>query len=456
MASIAELKRDGIGSPIDLRIIRKWRHDVRRHETWFVGVDRFVRRCDTDPRTADKYYIESVLNVSDCYTISDYNCPELDKYQKVLENDFYIDVGLSSVIKPIPDTITIPTTWFRFVSKPQLLELGEHPPCYPDFIGMLSKIRDCTKHDGQPYVLIILTDSSGDEIPINLWRECITNATKFNRSLLAPPPAMTVVAVTNLKPYVSAGSLRHGSSHATHVYVNPQIPETRSLMNLYSGPNRPSSKPSGIPATLKDIRQKKLDMLDKTFLVRASITEFMFQDSWYQMTCPTCRDPIFKRGPEWYCSAHSKIEKPLLTNRFSVTITDSTGTIPAIISDTSFRKLLNMTFEDILSDNTSISKKSLPQVITQHKGEIKTMSIQMLRTSSDENLRFIIIDIEMPTTLAHPSVPVTPSQPPVTRSTIQHNASISKITTGQAAKTLTFNTDDEPAPSGDIKRIRKK
>lgn len=86
MASISELKRDGIGSPIDLRIIRKWRHDVRRHETWFIDINKLVSeqktiatikevytspiyksdnlfqpyyffsigRCDTDPRTADK------------------------------------------------------------------------------------------------------------------------------------------------------------------------------------------------------------------------------------------------------------------------------------------------------------------------------------------------------------------------------------------------------------------
>lgn len=76
-------------------------------------------------------YIESVLNVSECYVISDYNCPQLDKYQKFLENDFYIDVVLMSVIQPILDTMTIPKTWYRFVSKSRLVELGETPPYYP-------------------------------------------------------------------------------------------------------------------------------------------------------------------------------------------------------------------------------------------------------------------------------------------------------------------------------------
>ncbi|CAI9285252.1 unnamed protein product [Lactuca saligna] len=65
-----------------------------------------------------------------------------------------------SVIEHIPDTLTIPKTWFRFVSKSHLIGLGETPPYYP-------------------------------------------------------------------------GALRHVLPHAAHIYVNPDIPETTSLINLY-------------------------------------------------------------------------------------------------------------------------------------------------------------------------------------------------------------------------------
>nr|KAJ0223671.1 hypothetical protein LSAT_V11C200052020 [Lactuca sativa] len=78
--------------------------------------------------------------------------------KKILENEIYVDVGLASIIVPFPDTVTIPTTWFRFVSKTDLLRLGENPPYYPDFIGMLTKIRNCTKHDGEEFFLLILAD----------------------------------------------------------------------------------------------------------------------------------------------------------------------------------------------------------------------------------------------------------------------------------------------------------
>nr|KAJ0221357.1 hypothetical protein LSAT_V11C200058200 [Lactuca sativa] len=192
MTNISELKRDGIGSPIQLRIIRNGNMTCIGTKPGFSGDAIQILGQHTS-----KAYIESVFNVSDCYTVSEYNCPELDKHQKVLESDLYIDVRLSSVIKPLSDTMTIPTTWFCFASKSQLAELGEHPPYFLDLIEMLSKIRDCTKHDGQPYVLLIPTDSIGNEIPINIWKECITNPAKFNCSLLAPSPAITIVAVTN-------------------------------------------------------------------------------------------------------------------------------------------------------------------------------------------------------------------------------------------------------------------
>ncbi|CAH1451207.1 unnamed protein product [Lactuca virosa] len=160
-----------------------------------------------------------------------------------------------SVIQPIPDTITIPQTWFRFVSKSHLIELGETPPYYPGThhttpshyipvpytvtftsiqttLAFYRRSANCTKASGESFVLLILTDESGSELAINLWKECISNPQKFNHVSLHPPPATTVVAVTNLKPSISNGALCHGSSHATHIYVIPEIPETTSLINL--------------------------------------------------------------------------------------------------------------------------------------------------------------------------------------------------------------------------------
>ncbi|CAI9295921.1 unnamed protein product [Lactuca saligna] len=252
MTTISELKADGIGGPLQADAIQ------------ILG------------QRTNQSYIESVLNVSECYIISDYSCPELDKYQKVLENDIYIDVGLKSSIQRIPDTITIPKTWFRFVSKSQLIELGEAPPYYPDFIGVLSKIRDCTKANGEPFVLLILSDE--------------------------------------------------------------------------------------------------------------------------------------RRGPQWYCNAHGLIEMPGYIYKLTVIIADTTNTIPAIVFETSCRKLLKSSIEKFISDNPLTNRNTLPSIMTDQKEQTKTMCIQMLRESTPDNICFIIIDIQQSTTPPETPVPTTPGQ----------------------------------------------
>ncbi|CAH1436144.1 unnamed protein product [Lactuca virosa] len=123
---------------------------------------------------------------------------------------------------------------------------------------------DCKKHNGEAFVLLILADESGNEVVINLWKECIASPEKFSRDRLIPPPATTVAAVTNLKISSSDGILRFGSSSATHAYVNPPVPKTTQLINCFNGPSRPTCALSGIPTTINNIAGKTRDQLLKS------------------------------------------------------------------------------------------------------------------------------------------------------------------------------------------------
>nr|KAJ0185783.1 hypothetical protein LSAT_V11C900493940 [Lactuca sativa] len=65
----------------------------------------------------------------------------------------------------------------------------------------------------------------------------------------------------------------------------------------FTGPSRPIAALSGTPTTLYKMKLKNIsDLLDKTFRIQASIKEFHFQNTWYQTTCPICKDPIFRRA----------------------------------------------------------------------------------------------------------------------------------------------------------------
>ncbi|CAH1424025.1 unnamed protein product [Lactuca virosa] len=195
MTNISDLKYACERGQLQVRILGKCKPNYRHYETWYLGVDKYGDVIQILGQRTNQGYVESIFHISSCYTISEYTCPYLDEYQKVLENEIYVDVGLASIILPLPDTITIPTTWFRFISKAHLLQLGENPLYYP----LSRKIRNCTKHDGEEFILLILADESGNEITISLWKECINIPEKFRREELAAPPATTVVAITNLK-----------------------------------------------------------------------------------------------------------------------------------------------------------------------------------------------------------------------------------------------------------------
>ncbi|CAI9278761.1 unnamed protein product [Lactuca saligna] len=196
---------------------------------------------------------------------------------------------------------------------------------------------------------------------------------------------------------------------------------------------------SGMPTTLYQIKLKtKSDLLDKTFIVEASIKEFHFQNTWYQTICPICKDSIFRRGPQWYCSVHGLIEKPGYIYKLTVTIADTTDTKPAIVSETSCRKLLKSSLEKFISDNPLTNRNTLPSIMSDQKEQTKTMCIQMLRALTPDNIRFIIIDIQQSTIPPETPVPTTPGQTLTKRIRSDNETPEASESARPVVRTLTF------------------
>nr|KAJ0208592.1 hypothetical protein LSAT_V11C400191950 [Lactuca sativa] len=121
--------------------------------------------------------------------------------------------------------------------------------------------------------------------------------------------------------------------------------------------------------------------------------------------------------------------------KFSLTLNDTTDTISTIIFDTSCQKLLNSTLQNLIANNNTINRKTLPRFITEQKGQTKNMSIHILKASAQENLRFIIVYIES-------SKPTSQTDVPTTRSTLQQNTLESRTFVTRAARALSYNTTD--------------
>ncbi|CAH1446305.1 unnamed protein product [Lactuca virosa] len=412
MTAISELKYGCIGGPLQVRILRKWKPDNRRHETWYLAVDKFGDAIQILGQRTNQGYIESILTISDCFTIDEYTCPLLDQYQKMLEQDFYIDVGIASTIQPMPNTSILPTSWFRFLPKKQILELGENPPYCPDFIGVITKVKDCNKKDGEPFLLLVLADENGDELAINLWKECTKCPEKFDRQKLLPLPVTTVVAVTNLKA--------SRTDVATHLYVNPDIPDTALLIHRYTGPTTPISEHTGIQTTIDDLTKRtRSELLDKTFNLKASIQHVFFKDYWCQVTCPVCKDPIFEKGTNWFCSAH-----------------DETGVLSASITDSVARKIIGKGPDKLFAENTHLGRRNLPTSIKTNTSPVKQMTIQLLRTSAAGTIRFLLVDIADLQPVAQSTIPQTPTPMAETRLPDQYRKDSIGSTTSQKIRCL--------------------
>ncbi|CAH1412704.1 unnamed protein product [Lactuca virosa] len=155
-----------------------------------------------------------------------------NRYQKWLEKDVYIAVGMSSSITAIPDTHTIPICCFHFISKKQI----------PEYVDQHAVVMP---------------------LQISLWKECTNIPSKFDRVSLENAPAPAVVAISSVKISNYPGSLRLGTSSASHLYINPPIPETTILIDSY-GTFQQSPVNFDSPTLLSYILQKTYSDLSRT------------------------------------------------------------------------------------------------------------------------------------------------------------------------------------------------
>ncbi|CAI9271488.1 unnamed protein product [Lactuca saligna] len=389
--AISELGYASPGTALQVRILRTWTPQVRGHETWFLAVDKYGDAIQILGQRKDQGFVQSALAISKCYTLTKYGCGEPDTYQKWLHNPVYIAVGTASCITSIPDTVTIPTHWFNFIPKSQIPAYINQ---YPDFLGVFVKLVACIKKNDEPYLLLILRNEFGEDIAISLWKECTDAPSKFNRNAIQNAPAPTVIAVTNVRIMDYGGSLRLGTSSATHIYVNPPIKETDTLLDSYKI-NVASIPLFGLPVPLTEINEKKhSDLLEKTFTAEASIIEYVFSDYWYQVFCPQCKISTLKQGKDWFCPSHGTITSPTPMYKLMATITDPTSSMTVTLSDNAGQKIFGTTADKLILEGDPNHRKKLPNIIKETEGITKKMKLRITNTSTERNIRFIITDIE--------------------------------------------------------------
>ncbi|CAH1428397.1 unnamed protein product [Lactuca virosa] len=367
------------GTELHVRILRFWTPEYRTYETWFLAVDKYGDAIQILGQRKDQRYVQFVFTVSKCYAISKYGCGESDSYQNWLDKPILIAVGMGSSIREILDTITIPKYWFYFISKNQI----------PDYVnlcpGIFLKFVNYTKKDGQPFTLLILSNDSGEEIAISLWKECTDIPGRFNRSAIENACSPAVLAVTNVKVTPIAGTLRLGTTCVSHVYINPPIGDITALIERHRT-NQTSKTIFGPTISLHDMNQKTHSkLLEKTFIVNTSVMGFTFTDTWYQVICPDCKTPTFKQGKNWFCPSDGILKSPSSIFKLVATIVYQTDSMNVILSDNVAQKLLGARSDELITEDNPDHRKTLPLLSEKIKRLPIKMVVRMTKTSTRQH-----------------------------------------------------------------------
>ncbi|CAH1416411.1 unnamed protein product [Lactuca virosa] len=436
--TISELHYGCPGTAVQVRIVRMWTPQLRNQETWFLAVDKNILG-----QRKDQGFLQSVLLPSRCYRIEKYGCGIPDRYQNWLNNEIYMAVGTASSISPLPDTVIIPIHWFYIITKRQIPDYKDQ---HADFVGIFSKLINCTKKDNEPYLLLILKNEYGEDIAISLWKEFTSTSSKFDRIALETAPAPVIVAITSVKISTYAGTLRLGTSSATHIYMNPPIPETKPLIDSYNTlPESPIFLDPPIP--LSEIIQKShSDLSDKTLITKASIVEYIFSDSWYHVQCPKCKITTFKQGKNWFCPSDGILDSPSSTFKLNAIIKDKSYSMTVVLSDSATQDLFGTTTDNLRSENNINDRKQLPPIATCSQGTPKKMMIRMTNTSTDNNIRFIVTNIEktasdIPSSITTPA----PNRPTSSQNTEKESTSLHQQGKLNVRRSLPFENPDTPA-----------
>ncbi|CAH1415083.1 unnamed protein product [Lactuca virosa] len=228
----------------------------------------------------------------------------------------------------------------------------------------------------------------------------------------------------------------------SHIYINPPIPEITPLTDSYNTlPQSPLFLDPPIP--LSEIANKThSDLSDKTLMTKAAIIEYVFSDCWYHVQCPKCKITTFRQGKNWFCPSDGILDSPSSTFKLNAIIKDETHSI----SDNASQDLFGTTSDKLISENNINDRKELPQIAICLQGIPKKMIVRMTNTSTENNIRFIVTNIEKPPSEIPSSITTpAPDHPTSSQTTDKESSSIRQQTKLNVRRSLPFEIPDTAA-----------
>ncbi|KAI3830160.1 hypothetical protein L1987_04294 [Smallanthus sonchifolius] len=183
----------------------------------------------------DQHFIESSIEIGNCYRIEAYACSEPNRHVNALPHPVNMRIGAASSIIPITNTDEFPRQYFNFCDRTTLDTLCDDENVSTDYFGILRGIEDKTKKDGSLYVVLTLMDASNQDIQVTLWEEVATSNERFDREAIENSPHPTILAVTAMKVTSFLGRLQLKSTFGTFTFINPKDAAIEGFLNSDRG-----------------------------------------------------------------------------------------------------------------------------------------------------------------------------------------------------------------------------
>ncbi|KAF5818604.1 putative nucleic acid-binding protein [Helianthus annuus] len=304
---ISDLRPKGVAPPLQVHIMRKWIPAFRENETHYVLVDKEGFGIQAVVKGDQRKHVEPKLNIQSCYRIEGYACIDPDDYTNTLSHPATMCIGSASTFTPISETTDLPDLYFEFATRRKLeVEAKKDRAATIDYIGVLQEIEDKTTKEGRPYVVLLLRDSSNQDITVKLWEEIATTPSRFDRAQIDAATTPAVIAITALKPKIFTRWAQLQSTNATYVYLNPNTVETGILKDMYNNPETQNSAmaiASENCVTISSLQEmENKDLMDRNFIIDGTISHLITDKHWHYTACPKCGQTSFQTGEQWFCT----------------------------------------------------------------------------------------------------------------------------------------------------------
>ncbi|KAI4379969.1 hypothetical protein MLD38_006205 [Melastoma candidum] len=262
-----------------------------------------------------------VIEVGKVYMISKGSLRPAQKNFNHLKNEWEIFLETTSSVDPCPEEdVSIPQQQFSFRPISEIENVENNSIL--DFIGMVVSVNPSVpilRKNGLETQRRILNmkDGSGRSIEVTLWGElCNRDGQKLQD--LVDSGFFPVLAIKSGKVSDFSGK-SIGTISSTQLFINPDIPEARSLRNWFdnggknaasisiSKENMPAGSRNEMRKTVSQIKDEGLGRSDKPdwITIKATMT-FVKSDNFCYTACPLtigdrkCSKKVTRSGNNWW------------------------------------------------------------------------------------------------------------------------------------------------------------